>query len=73
MQPKLLRALQEQEFERFGGTKTIPIDVWLVTATNRNLAQIMGDKLFRSDVREKLPRFAWADLRRRLASSEGAI
>ena len=46
MQPKLLRALQEKEFERFGGTKTIPIDVWLVAATNRNLAQIMVTSSF---------------------------
>jgi hypothetical protein len=35
MQPKLLRALQEKEFERFGGTKTIPIDVWLVAAESQ--------------------------------------
>src|SRR5579871_1752127 len=37
LQPKLLRALQEKAFERLGGTKTIPIDVRLVAATNRNL------------------------------------
>ena len=47
LQPKLLRALQEKAFERLGGTRTIPIDVRLVAATNRNLAQMMGDKLFR--------------------------
>ena len=47
LQPKLLRALQEKSFERLGGTKTIPIDVRLVAATNRNLTQMMGDKLFR--------------------------
>jgi formate hydrogenlyase transcriptional activator len=39
LQPKLLRALQEKSFERLGGTKTIPIDVRLVAATNRNLTQ----------------------------------
>ena len=50
LQPKLLRALQEKAFERLGGTKTIPIDVRLVAATNRNLTQMMGDKLFRSDL-----------------------
>ena len=37
LQPKLLRALQEKEFERLGGTRTIPIDVRLLAATNRNL------------------------------------
>ena len=50
LQPKLLRALQEKEFERLGGTRTIPIDVRLLAATNRNLTQMMGDKLFRSDL-----------------------
>jgi formate hydrogenlyase transcriptional activator len=50
LQPKLLRALQEKAFERLGGTKAIPIDVRLVAATNRNLTQMMGDKLFRSDL-----------------------
>jgi PAS domain S-box-containing protein len=54
LQPKLLRALQEKSFERLGGTKTIPIDVRLVAATNRNLAQMMGDKLFRSDLYYRL-------------------
>ena len=50
LQPKLLRALQEKSFERLGGTRTIPIDVRLIAATNRNLTQMMGDKLFRSDL-----------------------
>jgi transcriptional regulator with GAF, ATPase, and Fis domain len=45
LQPKLLRALQEKAFESLGGTRTIPIDVRLVAATNRNLTQMMGDKL----------------------------
>jgi PAS domain S-box-containing protein len=57
LQPKLLRALQEKSFERLGGTKTIPIDVRLVAATNRNLAQMMGDKLFRSDLYYRLKVF----------------
>src|SRR6202522_3712867 len=57
LQPKLLRALQEKAFERLGGTKTIPIDVWLVEATNRNLTQMMGDKLFRSDLYYRLKVF----------------
>ena len=54
LQPKLLRALQEKTFERLGGTRTIPIDVRLVAATNRNLTQMMGDKLFRSDLYYRL-------------------
>ncbi|HEY3442334.1 MAG TPA: sigma 54-interacting transcriptional regulator [Paludibaculum sp.] len=57
LQPKLLRALQDKAFERLGGTKTIPIDVRLVAATNRNLAQMMGDKLFRSDLYYRLKVF----------------
>jgi transcriptional regulator with GAF, ATPase, and Fis domain len=54
LQPKLLRALQEKSFERLGGTKTIPIDVRLVAATNRTLTQMMKDKLFRSDLYYRL-------------------
>jgi len=54
LQPKLLRALQEKSFERLGGTRTIPIDVRLVAATNRNLTQMMGDKLFRTDLYYRL-------------------
>jgi PAS domain S-box-containing protein len=54
LQPKLLRALQEKSFERLGGTKTIPIEVRLLAATNRNLNQMMGQKLFRSDLYYRL-------------------
>ena len=57
LQPKLLRALQEKAFERLGGTRTIPIDVRLIAATNRNLSQMMGDKLFRSDLYYRLKVF----------------
>jgi len=57
LQPKLLRALQEKAFERLGGTKTIPIDVRLVAATNRDLTQMMGHKLFRSDLYYRLKVF----------------
>jgi len=57
LQPKLLRALQEKSFERLGGTRTIPIDVRLLAATNRNLNQMMGDKLFRSDLYYRLKVF----------------
>lgn len=57
LQPKLLRALQEKSFERLGGTKTIPIDVRLVAATNRNLTQMMAENLFRSDLYYRLKIF----------------
>ncbi|HEU0123246.1 MAG TPA: sigma 54-interacting transcriptional regulator [Bryobacteraceae bacterium] len=57
LQPKLLRALQEKSFERLGGTRTIPIDVRLVAATNRDLSEMMGDKLFRSDLYYRLKVF----------------
>ncbi len=57
LQPKLLRALQEKSFERLGGTRTIPIDVRLLAATNRNLNQMMSDKLFRSDLYYRLKVF----------------
>jgi formate hydrogenlyase transcriptional activator len=57
LQPKLLRALQEKSFERLGGTRAIPIDVRLIAATNRNLTQMMGDKLFRSDLYYRLKVF----------------
>jgi transcriptional regulator with GAF, ATPase, and Fis domain len=54
LQPKLLRALQEKAFERLGGTRTIPIDVRLVTATNQNLTRMMKDRVFRSDLYYRL-------------------
>jgi DNA-binding NtrC family response regulator len=50
LQPKLLRVVQEQEFERLGSTRTQRVDVRLVAATNRNLEQMVGDKQFREDL-----------------------
>jgi DNA-binding NtrC family response regulator len=50
LQPKLLRVLQEQEFERLGSTRTVQVDVRLVAATNRDLAQMAAEKQFREDL-----------------------
>jgi transcriptional regulator with GAF, ATPase, and Fis domain len=57
MQSKVLRVLQEQRFERVGGTQTIQTDVRIITATNRNLEQMVAQGKFREDLYYRLNGF----------------
>jgi formate hydrogenlyase transcriptional activator len=54
LQPKLLRAVQEREFERLGSTRTQKVDIRMVAATHRNLEGMIAEKQFRSDLYYRL-------------------
>ncbi|HLH55824.1 MAG TPA: sigma 54-interacting transcriptional regulator, partial [Verrucomicrobiae bacterium] len=57
LQPKLLRALQEKEFERLGGNQTYQVNVRVVAATSRDLLQMVAERQFRSDLYYRLSVF----------------
>jgi transcriptional regulator with GAF, ATPase, and Fis domain len=54
LQPKLLRVLQQRELDRLGGTRTIPVNVRIIAATNRSLSDAVQDKTFRQDLYYRL-------------------
>jgi len=54
LQPKLLRVLQEQKFERLGGSRTVHVDVRVIAATNQNLSRMVQERKFRADLYYRL-------------------
>jgi two-component system response regulator AtoC len=54
LQPKLLRVIQEHEFERVGGTKPVKVDVRIISTSNRDMKQAIADKVFREDLYYRL-------------------
>jgi transcriptional regulator with GAF, ATPase, and Fis domain len=60
LQPKLLRVLQEKQFERLGGGRTIQVNVRVIAATNQNLSQMVQDGKFRADLYYRLNVFPLA-------------
>ena len=54
LQPKLLRALQEREFERLGSTQTVRVNVRIIAATNQDLGQMVRERRFRADLYSRL-------------------
>jgi len=54
LQPKLLRAIEDNQIERIGGERSIPVDVRIVVATNRDLAEAVRDGMFRADLYYRL-------------------
>ena len=57
LQPKLLRVIEQQEFERVGGVQSVNVDVRIIAATNRNLKNAVGQGLFRADLYYRLSSF----------------
>jgi formate hydrogenlyase transcriptional activator len=57
LQPKLLRVLQEQQYERLGSTRTLPADVRVIAATNQDLSRMVEEKTFRADLYYRLSVF----------------
>lgn len=58
LQGKILRVLQEKEFDRVGGTRTVPVDVRIICATNKDLANMVGQGTFREDLYYRINVFA---------------
>lgn len=54
LQPKLLRAIQEQEFERVGGSKPVSVDIRIISTSNRNLKEAIEQRIFREDLYYRL-------------------